>query len=391
LINYISNLPQDLRSGGFSAMNAAAFSAISKCGSSHYVGPINPPVLGWQKVWSKLRRVAWSQGSFFFFSEQRLRKIASEVHAGCRNEARLDFFHGFTPWIATMPERPYLAWSDCIFRDYVDIFHRREQFRGEDLERIEQAEAAWLRKASRVLFTSQWAAERAVRDYSLDAKRVGSVGIFGELEMPARDGYAGGKEFVFVSTNFEAKGGPIVLAAFREVRKRHPDALLTIVGDRPSDVAREEGVTFTGFLRKEIPEEYRRFAQILGGARAVVSATSSDICPLLFVEAGYVGCPVIASRKFAISEIVEDGHTGLLLKDVSAGTVADAMQWMLEHVSEYQETRDAAWRKTRTQHCKLKFEERLQAHVCALVSKHEVAARTPATERRTNLPSHQST
>ena len=73
-----------------------------------------------------------------------------------------------------------------------------------------------------VLFTSHWAAERAVRDYSLDANRVGSVGIFGEIEMPARDAYEGRKEFVFVSTNFEAKGGRIVLAAFREVRKRTP-------------------------------------------------------------------------------------------------------------------------------------------------------------------------
>jgi hypothetical protein len=47
---------------------------------------------------------------------------------------------------------------------------------------------------------------RAVRDYGLDPTRVGSVGIFGELEMPTRDAYDGSKEFVSVSTNFEAKG-----------------------------------------------------------------------------------------------------------------------------------------------------------------------------------------
>jgi hypothetical protein len=32
---------------------------------------------------------------------------------------------------------------------------------------------------------------RAVRDYSLDANRVRSVGIFGEIDMPACDAYAG--------------------------------------------------------------------------------------------------------------------------------------------------------------------------------------------------------
>jgi glycosyltransferase involved in cell wall biosynthesis len=341
-------------------MNAAAFSAISKYESSHYVGPINPPAVAWQKAWSKLRRVSGAQGSFFFFSERRLKKIAHQVHSKCKADARLDFFHGFTPWIATRPEHPYMAWSDCTFRDYVDIFHRREQFLPDDLDRIEQAEAAWLKNASRVLFTSNWASDRAVRGYSLDANRVGSVGTFGEIEMPARDAYAGRKEFAFVSTNFEAKGGRIVLAAFREVRKRHADACLIIVGQRPAQVEADSGVSFAGFLRKEVPDEYQRLLQILGRVRALVHPTQSDISPLLLVEAGYLGCPVISSRKFGIPELVDDARTGLLLDDPSQpGTVASAMCWMLEHNGKYQQMREAAWANARQLHSKWKFEQRL--------------------------------
>lgn len=350
-------------------MNAGAFSAINRFETSHYVGPINPPVILWQRALSKLRRVAGSQGAFFFFSQRRLKAIADVVHATCHADARLDFFHGFTPWITTRPERPYIAWSDCTFRDYVNIFHRRERFRSDDLERIERAEAAWLRNASRVLFTSQWATERAVRDYALDASRVGSVGIFGEIDMPAHDAYAGRKEFAFVSTNFDAKGGRIVLAAFREVRKRHPDAGLIIVGDRPSNAVPEAGVTFAGFLRKEIPGEYRRFQQILGGARALVNATRCDICPVLLIEAGYVGCPVISTRKFAIPEIIDDGRTGLLLDDPSQpSAVAGAMNWMLEHENEYQQMRDAAWAKVRRHHSREQFEETLLSYLCEVRS-----------------------
>jgi glycosyltransferase involved in cell wall biosynthesis len=40
--------------------------------------------------------------------------------------------------------------------------------------------------------------------------------------------------------------------------------------------------------------------------RALVNATRNDICPLLLVEAGYVGCPVISTRKFAIPEIIDN-------------------------------------------------------------------------------------
>jgi glycosyltransferase involved in cell wall biosynthesis len=355
-------------------MNVAAFSAINKIEPVHYVGPINPPVISWQKAISKVRRIAGSQGAFFFFSESRLKKVAEEIHFRSHTDAHLDFFHGFTPWILTRPRHPYMAWSDCTFRDYIDIFHRREQFSPEDLVRIEQAEASWLRDAQFVLFTSEWAVERAVSAYGLDASRVASVGIFGEMEMPAHDSYAGRKEFAFVSTNFEAKGGLVVLAAFREVKRLHPDASLVIVGDRPYHDVSEPGVRCKGFLRKEVPEEYQRFREILGGARAIVSATSSDICPLLFVEAGYFGCPVISSRRFAIPEIVDDRSTGFLLDDSpNSSALASAMSRMLESTDEYWRMREAAWSKARGQHSRERFEERLCLRVSEVIERSGLA------------------
>jgi glycosyltransferase involved in cell wall biosynthesis len=369
VINFISNLPHNLRSGGFSAMNAAALAALRTVHDVHYTGPINPRVVTWQKAMSKALRVAGAPGDFYFFSRRRLSTIAREVEAQCARGATLDFFHGFTPWILTRPRRPYIAWSDCTFRDYVTIFHHRAHFRAGDLERIEHAEAAWLTHADRVLFTSNWAAERAVNDYRLDPARVCAVGIFGEVDMPARDLYADGKAFAFISTDFAAKGGGTVLAAFREVRKRHPDATLVVVGDSPPVGAAEPGLTVAGFLRKEVPEENARFLQILGSARALVNATRSDISPLLVVEAGYFGCPVISSRRFAIPELVDHGRTGLLLDDSSrVEDVAGAMAWMLEQEHAYLQMREAAWAKAHADHSRRRFEQRLLASVSGVVA-----------------------
>jgi len=348
-------------------MNAAAFSAVSRFEASNYIGPINPPVMVWQKAPSKVRRWAGLQGSFFFFSRHRLTAIANAVHSKCKANAHLDFFHGFTPWIMTKPERPYITWSDCTFRDYIDIFCRREKFRHEDLERIEEAEAAWLRNARLVLFTSEWAADRAVHQYALDARRVTSVGVFGEIEMPVRDVYAGGKEFAFMSTNFEAKGGRIVLSAFQELRKRDADVSLIVVGDKPSDLAPQPGLEFVGFLRKEVPSDLEQFRKILGRVRALVHPTKSDITPLVIVEAGYFGCPAISSRRFGIPELVDHDRTGILLQEPSSTSVSDAMAWILEHTDEYERMRKCAWAKAHGQHSKQKFEERLVANVREVV------------------------
>jgi glycosyltransferase involved in cell wall biosynthesis len=364
LINFISSLPRELRSGGFSAMNTGALAAMSRLDAVHYVGPVNPPIILWQKILSKLLRVSGARGNFFFYSSQRLQTIADEVREASADEAQMDFFHGFTPWIMTMPKRPYAAWCDCTFRDYISVFHRRESFRERDLQRIEQTEAGWLKGARRVLFTSQWAASRAVSDYRLDARRVASVGIFGEIDPPEHDAYDGGTEFAFISTNFQDKGGPIVLAAFQKLKRRYPDSSLIVLGDKPVEGVPVPGVEFTGFLRKEVPDEHARFRQILGRLRALVHPTRSDISPLLLIEAGYFGCPVISSRMFAIPELVDDMRSGILLDNpCSIDSVADAMSWMIENEDHYRQMRRAAWTTSRERHSRARFENRMMACV----------------------------
>lgn len=363
MINFVSNLPKDLRSGGFSAMNAAAHAALASRHPVTYVGPIDPPVVPWRKAVSKAGRMTGIGGDFAAFSARRLAAIAAEVERRSDPSARLDFFHGLTPWIATRPRRPYVAWSDCTFADYVATYHQRDRFRAEDLARIEAAERRWLQAARRVLFTSDWAAARAIACYGLDPARVASVGIFGEVVPPEHDAYAGGQSFVFVSTDFRAKGGPVVLGALRQLRQTHPQATLTVVGAEPGDGAGEPGVSYAGYLRKEVPQEHARFRDLLGAAVAVVHPTRSDIAPLLLVEAALFGCPAIASRAFAIPELVLDGETGRLLDDPGdPGQVAAAMRGLLED-PDYARLRTGAWRRARAEFGKDRFEARMLSAV----------------------------
>lgn len=368
MINFISNLPIGLRSGGFSAMNVAAYDALSKLEAIHYVGPISPPPFIVEKIRSKVLRTCGAKGDFFYFSPRRLRRIADVVRSRCRIDAGLDFFHGFTPWILTEPSRACVAWSDCTFHDYIDIYHRREQFRPDDLERIERTEAEWLRRAQCVAFTSRWAARQAIEHYGLDESAVHCVGIFGETELPERDRYAGRHQFTFVSTNFAAKGGRVTLAAFQRVRARHPDASLVIVGAPPSGAGAETNVTYAGYLRKEVVRESQRFREILAQSRALVHPTNSDIAPLIVVEAGYFGCPAISVRRFAIPELIDDRVNGLLVDDASdVATLAEAMNWMIEQKTDYMRMRQQAWLKARSAHSKQAFDIRMQAMLRSLL------------------------
>jgi glycosyltransferase involved in cell wall biosynthesis len=368
VINFVSNIAAGSRSGGHSAVSTAACEALNQRYEVHFVGPIDPQALFRQKAISKLLRVSGVPGDFFFFSRARLKIIARQVKARRSGDACLDFYHGFTPWILTAPSRPYVAWSDCTFRDYIDIFHDRDQFRAKDLARIEHAEAGWLSRARCVLFSSEWAAKRATDSYRLDARRVRSVGIFGEIGMPDRDTFVGGMEFGFVSTNFEAKGGPAVLSAFREARRRYSDISLVIVGDRPARLDAEPGVRFIGFLRKEVEAERKQFQEILGHLRALVHPTKSDTTAMVLIEAGYHGCPAIASRAFAIPELVDHGKTGLLLDNPSSvDAITEAMVRLINCPEEYHAMRRAAWSKAHRHFTKQRFQNKLLSCVTELL------------------------
>lgn len=341
-------------------MNVAAFDALEQVWPVRYIGPVNPKPKLRQKLLSKTQQWLGRGRNFFFFSAKQLEVIANEVE--CRTDigATLDFFHGFTPWVLTAPRRPYAAWSDCAFHDYIDIYHRRGDFSAADVARIEEAEAQWLRSAASVIFTSTWAAKRTSLRYGLEAARVKVVGIFGESEIPESDHYSGGQTFAFVSTDFDGKGGPVVLRALEKVRRNHPEASLTVVGDRGS-ARPQESVTFAGFLRKEVPSEYDAFRKVLSEACAIVHPTIKDISPLLIVEAAYFGCPAISTRAYAIPELIENGKTGYLLNDPrDVEEVACAMAKMLERDKEYEAMRAASRERACSVHSKQQFASRLQ-------------------------------
>ena len=365
-IAFVSNLPARLETGGFSAMNVAMIEALRQFARVRYIGPINPTPSRLAHLQSKLTRTFGRSGRFFFFSKGRLQKISRCTLARLQKEqCDLVLYHGFTPWIKVPSDRPYVAWSDCTFKDYFRVYHQSQNFDPADLRRIEEAEADWLRKASRVLFTSRWAAQRATKDYLLDPEKIGVVGIFGALQPPATDTYAGSYEFAFISTNFGAKGGPIVAQALRRVRESHPGVQLIVIGDKPpKTILDQDGVFYAGFLRKEAPGDKEKLRGILARIRGIVHPTLADVAPLSLVEAAYFGCPSISSRLCAIPEIVEDGKTGILLDaPPSIDSVATAMEQLLDNDTEYRSIRRAAREKMCTEFSEAAFQSRVRVNV----------------------------
>lgn len=312
--NYVTNLSLSEASGGWSGFNAAMFASLSRHFALRYVGPIDPPPDLRAKVGSKIRRSLGVPGSFQLFSDRRLAAIAEDVGRTIDPSANLSFFHGSTPWIAYSSPLPFACYLDVCFATYVSVYHQRAEFDRADVARIESMEAAWLRRASRVFFSSAWGLEQAARAYALDESTLSVAGMGGHVLIPGADAYTGGRDFVFIALDFESKGGRVCVEAFERVRREIPEASLRIIGARPPEnVLGIPGMVYEGRLDKSIPAELHRLQSILGSAFALIHPTVRDATPQVIVEAQYSGCPVIAPRGFGIPEMVEDGVTGYLV------------------------------------------------------------------------------
>jgi glycosyltransferase involved in cell wall biosynthesis len=167
-------------------------------------------------------------------------------------------------------------------------------------------EGASYRGAARVFTFSEAARRSAIDDYGVDPARaiaVGAAGNYREAGASART--YGNRTLIFNGSEFERKGGDRVLAAFRLVRERFPDAELTVVAH--SDIVEEPGVRDAGRLPPG--ELFDRFDR----TDVVLAPTRHDAFPGFVLEAMSRGVVAVLSDAEPMHEIVTDGKDGYVV------------------------------------------------------------------------------
>ncbi len=360
-------------SGGWSGINAAIYEHLQRHFQVRYIGPINCPIDYPAKILSKLRRLSRAPGSFHFYSARRLKAIAAVVESQIDETFDCDFFHGPTPWILYQSRRPYFVYTDTCFANYIDVYHNRPLFHERDIKRICDAEADFLKQASRVFFGTQWALDKAVDDYGLPLSNLMVAGVGGHISIPSEDCFQGAKNFLFVAHDFEQKGGRICAESFKLVQRSVPDARLILVGGPPPhDVLKIDGVHYAGFLHKTSPVDMNKLRAIFSEAFALVHPTSSDINPLVIIELGYFGCPVVAPKSFGIPELIRDGESGFLIEPpLTVPAFAEKMLEMCMNRKKYHSMRESARTYTTSHLTWERVGERISSEVLLALSQKE--------------------
>jgi colanic acid/amylovoran biosynthesis glycosyltransferase len=125
-----------------------------------------------------------------------------------------------------------------------------------------------------------------------------------------------GKHLLFVGRLAAAKGLPILLESLATLQKKHPDIVLTVIGDGSerrqleqltAKLGLTQNVNYVGYKSQLEVREYLQQTDIF-----VMSSFAEGI-PVVLMEAMASGVPVVATQIAGVSELVEHSVNGYLV------------------------------------------------------------------------------
>jgi glycosyltransferase involved in cell wall biosynthesis len=212
-------------------------------------------------------------------------------------------------------ELPTIHVSDAtvpLMRDYY------AEFSG--LPRI-LAESAWQLDRTSVLqsraclFSTEWAAQSAIRDYGADPSRVHVIPWGANIDATEINPVdcavpTGTCHLVFIGVDWDRKGGNIAVATALRLSEAGHAVRLHIIGATPELQHRADTIITHGFINKGTKDGRLKFDRIMRQAAFLFVPTRQDCSPMVFPEANSYGVPVITTRTGGVVDVVQEGVNG---------------------------------------------------------------------------------
>lgn len=179
-----------------------------------------------------------------------------------------------------------------------------------------------------IMTLSTYAADAIARDFSYPRSNITPIGAGATISpasVPPLDisRYAAAN-ILFIGRDWERKGGPLLLDAFRIVHERIPHASLTIVGPA-TPPTREKGVIFRSPIDKSKPKGRATLSQLFSNASVFCMPSVCETWGLVYTEANAFGTPIVGFAEWALPDIVQHGVTGLLTSDRTSEALAELL------------------------------------------------------------------
>ncbi len=219
---------------------------------------------------------------------------------------------------ASVANLPHFVYTDhtLLANAYYPGYHPRQLYHRAWM----QLEPSIYQNATLVFTRSNNVSRSMIDDYGCDPAKVKCIYAGSNtpvLSDSASANRSASQNILFVGIDWERKGGPDLLKAFRQVRAAHPQATLTIVGCSPA--IDEPGVGVVGRVSvADLPQYYQR-------AAVFCMPTMREPFGIVIVEAMAYGLPVVTTDLGAMPDMVIPGQNGMLVQPSAVSCLANAL------------------------------------------------------------------
>ncbi|MFN3400063.1 MAG: glycosyltransferase family 4 protein [Ferrovibrio sp.] len=193
---------------------------------------------------------------------------------------------------------------------------------------FEVTERAALDSVEHVFTFGHYVRDHMIAHYCLPPEKVTAVGSgMGQIEPYDQPKDYSRPHLLFVAKHlFAAKGGNLLVEAFRIAQRQRPDLLLNIVGDPAS--ASHVATTHPGIhFHPHLP--WRELQRLYRVSTILVQPMLNDPWGQVYLEALLSRTPVVGLHRNGLPEIVENGQHGFLVETADpqalAATILDAL------------------------------------------------------------------
>lgn len=213
---------------------------------------------------------------------------------------------------------PIIYLSDATFQKMVGYYPQFSGLTKRQVKIANNIESETYRKASKIIFSSEWARNSAIEDYKVPAEKI-SVAELGAnlLREPTTDELQWEDSEVcnilFMGVMWERKGGDIAYRTYQELKRQNFRCTFTIVGCNPDVDKNDPNITVIPFINKNIEKEYDQLYSILLRTHFLLLPTKAECFGIVFSEASAFGIPSIAYRTGGVPTAICEGRNGILV------------------------------------------------------------------------------
>lgn len=313
--------------GHFGTSYYMAQALKERCESLEYIGPLQNKYSWVSKLEFHIHKLLnlqtyhdWASPSI---NKNYARQIAEKIS---RNSPDIILCPHMNVIAYLRCKQPVVMWTDSLYAGTMSTFPDGKPCQT-SVRHLKTLDKLAMKNCRLVIFSSDWAAQLAIKTYKVDPAKVKVVPTGANLEFNKtpdeinsiiRSKSSKICKLLFCGVNWARKGGDIALEVAKQLNDSGIATELTIVGCQPdTNEALPNFVKPLGFVNRSTPEGQKLLETLFQESHFLILPSRTDFTPAVIREASSFGLPCVTSNVGGIPTLVRDGCNGKVF-DVDA-------------------------------------------------------------------------